>query len=79
MSRLDYRQTGEGAACPEKENAPVASRGDQGEKRRADSTASPDPLAGWFSLADDARKRQFRGKTKRRARAAVVQAKRGAL
>ena len=41
------------------------------------STAPDDPLLGWYALADDARKRQFKGKGKRKARAAVVQAKRG--
>ena len=61
-----------------KKNGRTAERHDH-DISGLDSTASPDPLAGWFSLADDARRRLFRGKGKRRARAAVVQAKRGAL
>lgn len=59
-----------------KKNGRTESRHDQ-DKSAADSTSTSitDPLIGWYSLGAHARQ-AFRGKGKRKARAAVVAAKR---
>ena len=55
---------------------PAVQDGDQAQQ--IPDTKTPDPVAGWHALGDQARKAQkpFRGKAKRNARRAALQAKR---
>ena len=88
MSKIDHRLTGEGAAHPERDNALGGNQGAEGAKQSGIDTRNSTretsreterglylPLA-WAELGREVKAKPFKGKAKRQARAAAINAKR---
>ncbi len=84
MSNTQHRHQGEDAAHPEKENATAGNRGAADKANQTDPHFTREtererglflPLL-WAELAREVKPAKFRGKTKRKSRAAAITAKR---
>ena len=90
MSKIEHRLAGEGVAHPERDNALGGNQGAEGARQSGIDTRNSTcetsreterergeylPLA-WAELGREVKPQKFRGKSKRKSRAAAIQAKR---
>ena len=90
MSKIEHRLTGEGAAHPERDNALGGNQGAEGARQSGIDTRNSTcetsretererglflPLL-WAELGREVKPQKFRGKSKRKSRAAAIRAKR---